>query len=66
MSLLPAGLSTRLRSHDVVITPPLFAIAFGVAGLSGTWRTSGEHWAAIVGDGLSVDRVVNEIRRRDH
>jgi tellurite resistance protein len=36
--------------RDIAITPPLFAIALGFAGLSGTWRISGQHPATVVGD----------------
>jgi tellurite resistance protein len=36
----------------------MFAIPFGIAGLSGTWRISGQYWTSVVGDVLAAISAV--------
>ena len=54
----PAGLGpravVRVLFGTVVVTPPMFAIPFGLAGLSGCWRALGESGATVVADGLTA------------
>jgi tellurite resistance protein len=45
--------SLRARSRDLLITPPLFGMTFGFAGLSGAWRVPGQHWMTVVADLLT-------------
>ena len=47
-----------LHRGELIITPPLFAIPFGIAGLCGTWRITGPHWTTVVGDVLAVISAV--------
>jgi tellurite resistance protein TehA-like permease len=44
----------RNWSQNILITPPLFAVTFGFAGLSGTWRVDGHQATATVADLLAV------------
>jgi tellurite resistance protein len=53
MGLLGSVTSMRAQFKDITVTPPLFGIAFGFAGLSGTWRETGRHSTSVVANLLA-------------
>jgi tellurite resistance protein len=42
------------RAHHLEVTPPMFGITFGIAGLSNAWRVAGQHWATVAANLLAV------------
>jgi tellurite resistance protein len=75
VSLAARASSRPARPSELIITPPLFAIPFGIAGLCNTWRIAGPQWTTVVGNvlaalsalltvALAVASIARLVRRR--